>query len=47
MKLKLSTRSVEIPAGIEVTVDARDVSIKGPRGLLTRSFKHVQMGNST
>mmetsp|Transcript_16478 Transcript_16478/g.47383 ORF Transcript_16478/g.47383 Transcript_16478/m.47383 type:complete len:188 (-) Transcript_16478:85-648(-) len=43
MKTVLASRTIEIPDGVEVEVDARIVTVKGPRGELTRDFKHVDM----
>ena len=43
MKLLLATRDVEIPEGVTAEVKSRVVTITGPRGTLTRSFKHVQV----
>lgn len=36
-----SNQCVKIPKGIEARVKSRVVSIKGPRGQLTRNFKHL------
>lgn len=41
MKTINSNQCVKIPKGIEATVKSRVVSIKGPRGVLKRSFKHL------
>jgi len=42
MPRKLYTESkLVIPDGVKVTVDSRDIVVKGPRGELKRSFKHV------
>jgi len=43
MKTVLATRTITIPDNVEVEVNARKVSVKGPRGELNRSFKHVDM----
>eukprot|EP00980_Cylindrotheca_fusiformis_P025342 scaffold13478_cov132-Cylindrotheca_fusiformis.AAC.35 len=43
MKTILSDRTVEIPEGVEVTVKARKITVKGKLGTLERSFKHIQM----
>ncbi|KAG0076149.1 hypothetical protein BGZ93_004032, partial [Podila epicladia] len=32
-----------IPAGVEVEVKARLVTVKGPRGTLHKNFRHVEM----
>ncbi|KAI2495804.1 Ribosomal protein L6 [Fragilaria crotonensis] len=43
MKTVLATREIEVPEGVEVEIKARRVTVKGPRGTLTRDFKHVDM----
>ena len=43
MKQILSTRFVEIPEGVTVDIKARVVTVKGPRGELTKKFTHRQM----
>mmetsp|Transcript_119028 Transcript_119028/g.167311 ORF Transcript_119028/g.167311 Transcript_119028/m.167311 type:complete len:204 (-) Transcript_119028:23-634(-) len=43
MKTVLATRTVEIPEGVEVTVKARIVTVKGKLGELVRDFKHMPM----
>eukprot|EP00826_Nyctotherus_ovalis_P000398 TRINITY_DN0_c445_g1_i3.p2 TRINITY_DN0_c445_g1~~TRINITY_DN0_c445_g1_i3.p2 ORF type:complete len:190 (-),score=78.41 TRINITY_DN0_c445_g1_i3:107-676(-) len=41
MRYLLTKEEVKIPEGVEVTVKARVVTVKGPRGKLEKSFKHV------
>ncbi|CEO98730.1 Large ribosomal subunit protein uL6 alpha-beta domain-containing protein [Plasmodiophora brassicae] len=43
MKTIRTTRTVEIPDGVTVTVKSRTVSVQGPRGKLSRSFQHVNL----
>ena len=43
MKQILSSRFVDIPKGVTVVVKARVVTVKGPRGELTKDFKKRQM----
>jgi len=43
MKTVLATRTVDIPEGVEVSIKSRVVTVTGPRGTLTRSFKHMNM----
>lgn len=43
MKLLLATREVDLPEGVTAEVKARSVTVTGPRGTLTREFKHVQV----
>ena len=42
MKQILSSRFVDIPKGVTVDVKARVVTVKGPRGELTKDFKKRQ-----
>ncbi|GAB4824001.1 hypothetical protein N2152v2_011047 [Parachlorella kessleri] len=41
MKQLVSSRTIDIPSGVEIEVKARKVRVKGPRGTLTRDFKHL------
>ena len=41
MKVILKSQSIDIPAGVEVWVKGRVVKVKGPRGSLTRDFRHL------
>lgn len=43
MKLILGQRFLDIPEGVDVQCKARTVTVTGPRGTLTRSFKHVNL----
>mmetsp|Transcript_14267 Transcript_14267/g.26173 ORF Transcript_14267/g.26173 Transcript_14267/m.26173 type:complete len:194 (-) Transcript_14267:38-619(-) len=43
MKTILASRTIDIPEGVEVSIKARTVVVKGPRGELTRDFKHQNM----
>eukprot|EP00986_Skeletonema_menzelii_P005657 scaffold2102_cov145-Skeletonema_menzelii.AAC.6 len=43
MKTVLASRSIEIPEGVEVEINARVIKVTGPRGSLTRDFKHMSM----
>lgn len=38
-----SNQCVKIPRGIEARVKSRIVTIKGPRGVLVRNFKHLAL----
>eukprot|EP00033_Pygsuia_biforma_P000145 GCRY01000185.1.p1 GENE.GCRY01000185.1~~GCRY01000185.1.p1 ORF type:complete len:189 (-),score=34.83 GCRY01000185.1:43-609(-) len=42
MKTIVSERSINIPDGIKVECKARKVRVTGPRGTLTREFKHIR-----
>ena len=41
MKEINSFQLVKVPEGLEASVKARCVTVKGPRGSLTKSFKHL------
>ncbi|XP_074571147.1 large ribosomal subunit protein uL6-like [Curcuma longa] len=43
MKTILSSQTMDIPEGITVKVDAKIVEVEGPRGKLTRNFKHLNL----
>ena len=43
MKTVLASRTIDVPEGIEVDVKSREVTVKGPRGTLFKSFKHQSM----
>jgi large subunit ribosomal protein L9e len=43
MKLLVSTRTVTIPDGVDIEVKGRKVRVKGPRGTLSRDFKHLSV----
>ena len=43
MKILNVKQSVDIPDGVECSVKARTVTIKGARGSLVRSFKHLKV----
>ncbi|CAI8491450.1 unnamed protein product [Hanseniaspora opuntiae] len=41
MKYIQTEQTVEVPEGVTFNVKSRDVKITGPRGVLTKSFKHI------
>ncbi|RWS28229.1 60S ribosomal protein L9-like protein [Leptotrombidium deliense] len=43
MKTISANQAVKIPDNVTVTVKNRRVTVKGPRGTLTRSFHHTQL----
>jgi len=43
MKTVLATNEVAIPEGVTVEAKSRTITVTGPRGTLTRTFKHVPM----
>ena len=43
MKTILASREITIPENVEVKVKSRTVTVKGPRGTLSRTFKHLRL----
>ena len=43
MKLLSATRTLAIPDGVTVEIKGRRVRVKGPRGVLTKDFKHLDV----
>ncbi|KAK0071293.1 hypothetical protein PV325_013161, partial [Microctonus aethiopoides] len=43
MKQIVTNQTVKIPEGLTVSVKSRLVTVKGPRGILKRSFKHLAL----
>jgi large subunit ribosomal protein L9e len=43
MKLLLSKRQLAIPDNVQFEIKGRAVRVKGPRGTLTREFKHLAL----
>ncbi|THV08454.1 ribosomal protein L6 [Dendrothele bispora CBS 962.96] len=43
MRDVLQTEELDIPAGVEVTVKSRLITVTGPRGTLTKNVRHVDM----
>ena len=38
-----ASRTIQIPEGVEVTLEGRKVTVKGPKGALTRDFQHASV----
>lgn len=43
MKYIVSEQELEIPEGVQVNVKARNVTVKGKLGTLTKQFKHIPL----
>lgn len=43
MKSILSSETMEIPEGVKIKVKAKMIEVEGPRGKLTRNFKHLNL----
>lgn len=41
MKQIRSAKKITIPKGVKVTVDSRRVTVEGPKGKLSRDFRHI------
>lgn len=41
MRQILKTEKIKVPEGVTITAHSRTVTVTGPRGKLTRAFKHV------
>lgn len=41
MKYIVSEQELEVPEGVNVDIKARTVTVKGPLGKLTKSFRHI------
>jgi len=39
----IQTEELDIPAGVEIAVNARLITVTGPRGTLTKNVRHVDM----
>ncbi|KAK3404187.1 hypothetical protein EUGRSUZ_K00048 [Eucalyptus grandis] len=43
MKTILSSETMDIPDGVTIKVNAKVIEVEGPRGKLTRNFKHLNL----
>ncbi|KAG9455398.1 hypothetical protein H6P81_008302 [Aristolochia fimbriata] len=43
MKTILASQTMDIPEGVKVKVKAKIIEVEGPRGKLTRDFKHLNL----
>ncbi|MBA0801695.1 hypothetical protein Gohar_012045 [Gossypium harknessii] len=43
MKTILSSETMDIPDGVSIKVKAKVIEVEGPRGKLTRNFKHLNL----
>ncbi|KAI5655526.1 hypothetical protein M9H77_32713 [Catharanthus roseus] len=43
MKTILSSETMDIPDGVNFKVKAKQIEVEGPRGVLTRDFKHLNL----
>lgn len=43
MKTVYSEQSVKVPEGVTVSIRSREVTVKGPRGELKRTFRHLPL----
>ena len=38
-----STEELDIPEGVDVTVKSRIITVEGPRGILVKNVRHIDM----
>ncbi|KAH9328155.1 hypothetical protein KI387_000263 [Taxus chinensis] len=43
MKTIIASESMDIPEGVKVQIKAKIIKVTGPRGTLTRNFKHLNL----
>ncbi|XP_047316325.1 60S ribosomal protein L9 [Impatiens glandulifera] len=43
MKTILSSETMDIPEGVTIKIKAKIIEVEGPRGKLTRNFKHLNL----
>ncbi|CAH9099314.1 unnamed protein product [Cuscuta europaea] len=43
MKTILSSETMDIPEGVKIKVHAKQIEVEGPRGKLSRNFKHLNL----
>lgn len=43
MRQIVSNQTVKIPKDVTISAKSRKITVKGPRGVLTRSFKHLSL----
>ncbi|XP_024397794.1 large ribosomal subunit protein uL6 [Physcomitrium patens] len=43
MKTILASETMDLPEGIKVEIKAKKIRVSGPRGVLTRDFKHLNL----
>jgi len=43
MKTIVSSQTLDIPEGIKIELKAKKVRVTGPRGVLSRDFKHLAL----
>ena len=43
MKTILASQTMDIPDGVKVEIKAKQIRVTGPRGQLTRNFKHLNL----
>jgi large subunit ribosomal protein L9e len=42
MKYLIKTEKIQIPTGVKVSVKSRVVTVTGPRGTVTKNFRHIK-----
>ena len=42
MKYLIKSEKVDIPSGVTVTAKSRIITVKGPKGTVTKNFRHIK-----
>ena len=42
MKYLIKSEKIEIPKGVTVTAKSRVITVKGPKGTVTKNFRHIK-----
>ena len=43
MKTILASQTMDLPSGVKIEIKAKQIRVTGPRGVLTRNFKHLNL----
>jgi len=43
MKTILASQTMDLPEGVKIEIKAKQIRVTGPRGVLTRNFKHLNL----
>jgi large subunit ribosomal protein L9e len=43
MKTIVASQTMDLPAGVKIEIKAKQIRVTGPRGVLTRNFKHLNL----
>jgi large subunit ribosomal protein L9e len=43
MKTIVASQTMDLPEGVKIEIKAKQIRVTGPRGVLTRNFKHLNL----